>query len=101
MKEELKLNSVQKVAVFLYIMGLEDGKKVMALMDSDEIKNVIAEFGRLSEFPLDEQQNIRNEFIQMGYESGMNPAETLYVLRKLFNGGKIRDKIALRKRRQS
>ncbi len=83
------MNSVQKVAAFLLIIGLEKGKKVMALMDSGEIKNIVAELNKLSELSPTIQEHVRNEFGQMGYETDMSPADTLYVLRQLFNGSKI------------
>lgn len=86
------MNSLQKVATFLFIIGLEKGRKIMALMDSDEIKNVLAEFGKLQELPPKMQEKIWHEFVQLGYEEEMNPAETLYVFRQLFNGSKISDR---------
>jgi flagellar motor switch protein FliG len=86
------LNSIQKVAAFLLIIGLEKGKKVMALMDSGEIKSILAELNRLSELSTNVQASIRNEYMQLGYDTDMNPAETLYIIRKLFNGSKISGK---------
>lgn len=86
------MNALQKVAAFLFIIGLEKGKKVLALMDSDELKNVLAEFGKLQELSPKLQENIWHEFEQLGYEKGMNPVETLYVCRQFFNGSKISDK---------
>lgn len=86
------MNSVQKVAAFLLIIGLEKGKKVMALMDSGEIKNILSELNKLSEISPTIQEQVQNEFEQMGYETDMNPADTLYVLRQLFNGSKISNK---------
>ena len=86
------LNPLQKVAVFLFMIGLEKGRKIMDLMDSAEIKNIFSEFGKLAEVSSDVQESVWYEFAQLGYEAEMNPAETLYVLRQLFNGGKITDK---------
>lgn len=83
------MNALQKVAAFLFIIGLEKGRKIMALMDNDELKNVLAEFDKLQELSPKIQESIWHEFVQLGYEQEMNPAETLYVFRQLFNGSKI------------
>ncbi|MBP2634449.1 MAG: hypothetical protein H6Q72_356 [Firmicutes bacterium] len=83
------MNSVQKVAVFFIIIGLEKGKKVMDMMDNAEIKNVLAELGKLAELSPQVQETVLHEFEQLGYHHDMNPAEILYVVRQLFNGGKI------------
>jgi len=85
------LNSVQKVAAFLIIIGFEKGKKVMDMMDNAEIKNVLAELNKLELSPT-MQGNILLEFEGLGYKAGMSPAEILYVLRQLFNGSKISNK---------
>jgi flagellar motor switch protein FliG len=96
------LNPLQKVAVFLFMIGLEKGRKIMDLMDSAEIKNIFSEFGKRSDLSPDVQASVWYEFAQLGYEAEMNSAETLYVLRQLFNGGKISDKekISYRKNRR-
>jgi flagellar motor switch protein FliG len=86
------VNLLQKTAAFLLLIGFEKGSKVMDLMDSDEVKNILPEFGRLSELPSSAQGSVWREFVELGYEADMNPAETLYILRQLFNGGKISDK---------
>lgn len=83
------MNSVQKVAAFFIIIGLEKGKRVMDMMDNAEIKNVLAELGKLSEISPQVQETVIHEFVQLGYHHDMNPAEILYVLRQLFNGSKI------------
>lgn len=87
----LGLNALQKVAAFLFIIGLEKGRKIIDLMDSDELKNVLAEFGKLQGISPKMQENVWQEFVQLGYEEEMNPAEALYVIRQLFNGSKIRN----------
>ena len=86
------LNPLQKVAVFLFMIGLEKGRKIMDLMDNTEIKKIFSEFGKLAEVSQNVQERVWYEFAQLGYTAEMNPAETLYVLRQLFNGGKITDK---------
>ncbi|MDF2500127.1 MAG: hypothetical protein K0Q77_841 [Anaerosporomusa subterranea] len=86
------MNSLQKTVAFLLVIGFEKGSKVMDLMDSDEVKNIIPEFGNVSGLLPNVQENVWREFVQLGYEAEMNPVETLYVLRQLFNGGKISDK---------
>lgn len=86
------MNALQKVAAFLFIIGLEKGRRIMVLMDSDELKNVLAEFGKLQVLSPQMQESIWHEFVQLGYKEEMNPAETIYVFRQLFNGSKISDK---------
>ncbi|MPM50332.1 hypothetical protein SDC9_97071 [bioreactor metagenome] len=86
------MTALQKVAAFLFIIGLEKGSKIMALMDSDELKSVLAEFGKLQELSPQMQKSIWYEFVQLGYEEKMNPMETLFVFRLLFNGSKISEK---------
>jgi flagellar motor switch protein FliG len=86
------VNSLQKTVAFLLVIGFEKGSKVMDLMDSDEVKNIIPEFGNVSGLLPNVQENVWREFAKLGYEAEMNPVETLYVLRQLFNGGKISDK---------
>lgn len=86
------MNALQKVTAFLLIIGPEKGRKIMALMDNDELKNVLAEFGKLQELSPKMQESIWQEFVQLGYEAGMNPVEALFVCRQLFNGSKMSDK---------
>lgn len=84
------LTQLQKAAAFLLMIGLEKGRRVLNLMDSDEIKNISSEFAKLTELSPHIQEQVRYDFAQLGYEPEMSPAETLYVLRQLFNGSKIR-----------
>ena len=86
------MNSVQKVATFLFMIGLEKGRKTMDLMDSDEVKNILSAFSKLPELSPTIQERIWQEFVQLGYGAELSPVETLYVLRQLFNGSKISDK---------
>lgn len=86
------MNSLQKVAAFLFIIGFEKGSRIIPLMDSDEIKNVIPEISQLMELSQEAQEGVWAEFKQLGYKEEMNPSETLSVIRLLFNGSKISDK---------
>jgi flagellar motor switch protein FliG len=83
---------MQKAAIFLFMIGFEKGSKIMDLMDSDEVKNILSEFGKLAEPSPNVKESVWREFAQLGYETEMNPVEALYVLRQLFNGSKISDK---------
>jgi flagellar motor switch protein FliG len=85
------LNALQKVAAFLFIIGLEKAGKIMALMDSDEIKKVLNEFNKLSALSPAVQESVFREFTELGYNPAMNPVETLWVLRQMFGGSKISD----------
>lgn len=71
-------------------MGLEKGKKVMALMDSDELNRVLSEISKLQDLSPKSQESVWYEFVHKGYEVEMTPGETLFVLRQYFNGSKIR-----------
>ena len=83
------LNALQKAAAFLFLIGLEKAGKVLALMDSDEVKIILNEFGRIEQLSTDLQQTVWAEFREIGYEEQMNAVDTLYVLRQLFPGSKI------------
>ena len=84
------MTQLQKAAAFLLMIGLEKGSRVLNLMDSDEIKNISSELAKLTELSPQIQEQVRHDLVQLGYEPEMSPAETLYVLRQLFNGSKIR-----------
>jgi flagellar motor switch protein FliG len=83
------MNSLQKVAVFFFIIGFEKGRSIIPLMDSDEINNVVPEISKLTELSPEVQKCVWDEFKQLGYKDEMNPSETLSVIRLLFNGSKI------------
>ena len=76
----------------MVLIGLEKGKKIMNLMDSDELKNVFTEIERLPELSPAMQEALWQELFQLGYEEKMTAVETLGVLRQLCNGGKISNK---------
>lgn len=86
------MKSLQKVAAFLLIVGLERGRSIIALMDNDEIKTIVPEFERLVNLSSELQESVRKDFEHLGYEDSMNPSEALGVIRLLFNGSKINDK---------
>jgi len=88
----LVLKSLQKVAMFFVIIGLERGRSVIELMDNDEIKAVIPEIRKLVAISQEAQQEVWAEFEQLGYEDEMRPPEILSMIRMLFNGSKISDK---------
>ena len=83
------MNPLQRTAAFLLMIGFEKARGIMALMDNDEIKSIAAEFSKVSDLSPSSQESIWSDFIQLGYEAEMNPAETLFVLRQVFNGRKI------------
>jgi flagellar motor switch protein FliG len=86
------LKSLQKVAIFLLIIGLERGKSIISLMDDDEIRTVVPAIGKLSEISEEAQKIVWTEFEQLGYEENMSPSDALYVIRLLFNSSKINNK---------
>ena len=83
------MTAIKKVAVFLTLIGPEKGKSVIDLMDTGEIKTVVAAFQTLAELSPSEQQSVRDEFAVLGYRDDMNPDETLSVIRRLFHGSRI------------
>lgn len=90
------MTPLEKAAAFLFIIGLEKAGRVMAVMDSDEIKKVLSEFDKLTELSPKMQQSILQEFIDFGYNPEMNPVETLWVIRQFFGGSKISDTVKRR-----
>lgn len=88
-KGELELSPLQKVAVFLMVIGMEKGQGVIALMDNSEIKAIIPEIRKLNAVSESVQGRIRAEFEELGYEDKLNSSETLMIIRFLFNGRKI------------
>jgi len=86
------LNLVEKVAIFLLLLGLERASSVIELMDNDEIKTIVPSIGKLVEVSPATQKCVWAEFVQLGYEEQMKPSATLGIIRLLFNGSKIRDK---------
>jgi len=85
------LDRLEKVAIFLLILGLERAKNIIELMDSDEIKTIVPKISNLREVSPEAQECVWTEFKQLGYEDQMNPSASLGVIRLLFNGSKIRD----------
>jgi len=86
------LKPLQKVAVFLVIIGIERGRSIISLMDSDEINAVIPEIRNLMGLSQEIKKSVWADFEQLGYEDKMKPFEALGVIRLLFNGSKISDK---------
>ena len=91
-KGELVLDLLEKVAIFLLMFGLEKGRSIIDLMDSDEIKTIVPRIGKLVDISPQTQKDVWAEFEQLGYEDQMGPSGALCVIRLLFNGSKIRDK---------
>lgn len=86
------MTPLNKVAIFLMIVGVEKGQGIIALMDNSEIKAVVPEIRRLTAVSREVQDSIRSEFAALGYEDNMNPSEVLTVIRFLFDGRKISGK---------
>ncbi|MBP2628093.1 MAG: hypothetical protein H6Q68_2804 [Firmicutes bacterium] len=86
------MKPLQKVAVFLVIIGIERGRSIISLMDSDEINAVIPEIRNLMGLSQEIKKSVWADFEQLGYEDKMKPFEALGVIRLLFNGSKISDK---------
>lgn len=83
------MTPIKKAAVFLMILGVEKGQRVIELMDNGEIKAVVTEIRKLTELSQNIQESVWNEFKELGYEERMKPSEALTIIRFLFNGTKI------------
>lgn len=83
------MKPLEKAAIFLVIVGLERGRKIIELMDNGEIHAIVPEIRKLKELSTEVQEAVWNEFEQLGYDDKMKPAEVLYLIRLLFNGSKI------------
>jgi len=86
------MNALEKVAIFLLLLGFERASSIIELMDNDEIKTIAPRIGNLVEVVPEAQKSVWAEFEQLGYEEQMKPSAVLGVIRLLFNGSKIRDK---------
>ncbi len=86
------LAPLQKLAIFLLSLGLERGQRVIELMDSDEIKAIASEMGKLTEISAEKQKIVWSEFEQLGYHNEMNCMEIISVIRMMFHGSKITEK---------
>jgi flagellar motor switch protein FliG len=86
------LNPLQKVAIFLFIIGFEKASSIIALMDSNEIKMILPKMKKMTEVSQETHESIWAEFKELGYEENMRSSEALSVIRLLFNGSKISDK---------
>jgi len=86
------LTSIKKVAIFLMMIGVERGQRIIGLMDNGEINAVVPEIRSLTDILPEIQESVRAEFVELGYEDKMKPSEVLTIIRFLFNGSKIGDK---------
>ena len=83
------MTAIKKAAVFLTLIGPEKGRSVIDLMDTGEIKTVVAAFQALTEISPNEQKSVQDEFAVLGYKKNMNPDEVLSVIRCLFHSSRI------------
>jgi flagellar motor switch protein FliG len=86
------MNDIEKVAIFLLMIGFKKASGIIGLMDNDEIKNIVPKIDSLVEVPLEKQEQVWTQFVELGYEESMSSPEVLTVIRMLFNGSKIGDK---------
>ena len=86
------MKALEKVAIFLVMIGLERGRSIIGMMDSDEISAIVPKIRNLDGLSQETQECVWTEFMQLGYRDNMNPSEILSMIRLLFNGSKIKDK---------
>jgi len=80
---------IEHAAGFLLLIGQEKGQKIIALMDTREIQAIIPVLRRLQEVSPHVQQLVWEQFKNLGYEAGMNPAELLTLIRFSLDGSKV------------
>lgn len=81
---------LEKVAVFLILVGQEKGRRILALLDDDEIKRIILKLREVSVITEQMQQSVWREFYSLGYEEGMKAADIVNILR-FSAGGKLHE----------
>ena len=86
------MTPLKKVAIFLMLIGKEKGQSIIAVMDNDEIKAVVAAIRSLTVISQADTARVRAEFDEAGYNEQMNPADVLTLMRFLFEGCKISSK---------
>ena len=80
---------MEKVAIFLLMIGFKKASSIIGLMDSDEIQNIVPKIEKIVEVSTEIQEKVWTEFVELGYEDTMVAPEILTVIRMLFNGSKI------------
>lgn len=83
--------SVEKVAIFLIMIGMKKGQSILELMDNGEIKAVVSQIRKLTAISQETQESVWSEFKELGYEENMKPSEIVTIMRFSFNGSKISD----------
>ncbi len=86
------MTPLTKVAIFLMLLGVEKGQRIIALMDNGEIKAVVPAIRRLTAVSQEIQESVWAEFQELGYEDKLKASEALTIIRFLFNGTKISDR---------
>lgn len=75
----------KKVAIFLMMIGMEKGQRILTLMDDREIKAVVPEIRGLTAVSREIQEGVWAEFADLGYAADMKPAEALTIIRFAFS----------------
>ena len=86
------LTQMDKVAIFLLMIGFKKASSIITMMDNDDIHKVVPKIEKLVEVSPENQEKVWAELRELGYEDTMGPSETLTAIRMLFNGSKIGDK---------
>ncbi|MDU2064895.1 MAG: hypothetical protein E6713_08625 [Sporomusaceae bacterium] len=79
------MNNVRKVAIFLFLIGLDKGRKIMDLMDSGELKQVLREMKTVQAVSETEGEFVRNLFLELGYEAKTSPVDTMFFIRQVLH----------------
>lgn len=81
---------LKKLAVFLMLIGVEKGQRIIALLDNSEIRAIVPELRKLAAVSPETRRTVLAEFAALGYRDDMTPFETLDIIRLLFGGRKIK-----------
>lgn len=86
----LTLTPLKKVAVFLMLIGADKGQRIIALMDTGEIKAVVSEIRKLAALSPELRRTVLAEFAALGYRDDLTAFETLDIIRLLAGGRKLK-----------
>ena len=77
--------AIKKAAIFFLLIGDDKGRKVISLMDDAEIKQLVPAMRELKTIAPAQQRQVWQDFVDLGYETSMNAADTLTVVRFLLS----------------
>lgn len=79
------MQTEDKMAIFLYIVGEEQAQKIIRILDSGEIRRLLPALQRVTKPSAELQQNILAEFSLLGYQSNAEPGNCVNIFRRLWH----------------